>query len=67
MNVVDLAQSGPPEGEKGTSTSGSIYSPGFNLFGAYDEWTGKLCKEPTAKDCARCWTATARRRRSRTC
>lgn len=52
MNVVDLAQSGPPEGEKGTSTSGSIYWPGFNLFGAYDEWTGKLCKEPTAQDYA---------------
>lgn len=54
MTVIDLAAIGPPEGEKGTSDpSSSTYWPGANVFGAYDQWTGGLCVEPTAQDYSR--------------
>lgn len=55
MTVVnlDLAANGrPPEGEKGTSYPGSTYWPGEHIFGAYDQWTGTLKRDPTARQLA---------------
>jgi len=52
VSVVNLdlaANGGPPEGEKGTTSAGSTYWPGEHIFGAYDQWTGGLKRDPTAR------------------
>ncbi len=52
MTVVnlDFADNAPPEGEKGTSTPSTTYWPGADIFGAYDDFTGRLNREPTVRD-----------------
>jgi hypothetical protein len=51
MTVVDFAQNGPPEGEKGHAGTDTLWR-GDLLFAAYDSWSGTLSREPTAADLA---------------